>query len=104
MGDNRWIRFKNPLNTQLRHHHIDELSDHFPLCMKYSHLSLLKDGHLKNNARLQFGLFLKDIGLSVDEAITYFRQKMTKKSKQFPTKYMYSIKHINGREGGFKNY
>ena len=41
----------------------------FPLCMKSMQCALTDTHHLKYKARLQYGLFLKGIGLSMDDAI-----------------------------------
>lgn len=35
--------------------------------------------HLKHWARQQFGLFLKGIGLSLEDALTFWRTEFTKK-------------------------
>ena len=47
----------------------------FPLCMQELHRGLKETHHLKHQGRLQFGLFLKGIGLSLDEALKFFRQE-----------------------------
>lgn len=41
--------------------------------------ALKNDHHLKHNARQQFGLFLKGIGLSLEDALTFWRTEFTKK-------------------------
>ncbi len=38
---------------------VDDLSRHWPLCMRNLHDALKRDHHLKHFARLQYGLFLK---------------------------------------------
>jgi Eukaryotic and archaeal DNA primase, large subunit len=43
----------------IRADQVDYLSKHFPLCMRAMHVNLRKDHHLKHQARLQYGLFLK---------------------------------------------
>ena len=104
-ADNRYIHVDdNARNMQLRHYNIDSVSHLFPLCMKYSHHSLLKHGHLKNNARVHFGLFLKGIGLSLEESLIYFEKRFTQKRSKFRLEYAYLIKHFYGKKGGLKNY
>jgi DNA primase large subunit len=53
---------------------IDGLSEHFPLCMRNLHSELRKNSHLKHYARLQYTLFLKGIGLSLQECIVFWRK------------------------------
>lgn len=53
---------------------IDGLSQHFPLCMQNLHRELRKNSHLKHYGRLQYTLFLKGIGLSLQECILFWRK------------------------------
>jgi DNA primase large subunit len=53
---------------------IDGLSAHFPLCMQNLHRDLRKNSHLKHASRLQYTLFLKGIGLSLQECIIFWRK------------------------------
>ena len=53
---------------------IDGLSQHFPLCMQNIHRELRKNNHLKHFGRLQYTLFLKGIGLSLQECIVFWRK------------------------------
>ena len=48
------------------------------MCMRSMQNALDATHHIKYNARLQYGLFLKGIGLSMDDAIRYFRGEFTK--------------------------
>ena len=50
----------------------------FPLCMANQHAKFSETHHLKNDARNQFGLFLKGIGLSYEESYAYWRSEFTK--------------------------
>lgn len=52
---------------------IDALSQYFPLCMQNLHRELKKNHHLKHQGRLQYTLFLKGIGLDLQECITFWR-------------------------------
>ncbi|PIO61132.1 Eukaryotic-type DNA primase, large subunit, partial [Teladorsagia circumcincta] len=73
----------------------------FPLCMRQCHTRLRADHHLRHGARRQYGLFLKAIGLSLDEAIMFMREEFTKKidSDKFEKQYAYNIRHMYGKEG-----
>lgn len=53
---------------------IDGLSQHFPLCMQNLHRELRKNSHLKHYSRLQYTLFLKGIGLNLQECINFWRK------------------------------
>lgn len=53
---------------------IDALSKHFPLCMQNIHKELRKNSHVKHFSRLQYTLFLKQTGLSLDECILFWRK------------------------------
>ena len=53
---------------------IDGLSQHFPLCMQNLHRELRKNSHLKHYGRLQYTLFLKGIGLNLQECIVFWRK------------------------------
>ena len=50
----------------------------FPLCMQNIHLHFRQNHHLRHGSRMQYGLFLKGIGLSYEEAMKYFRMEFTK--------------------------
>ncbi|CAK5013080.1 unnamed protein product [Meloidogyne enterolobii] len=73
----------------------------FPLCMQEIHSHLRKEHHLRYNARNQYGLFLKGIGLSLEGALDFFRSEFTKRmdGDQFTKQYRYNIRHMYGMEG-----
>lgn len=49
---------------------IDQLSKKsFPLCMRLCHESLRTKHHLKHHGRLQYGLFIKGIGVTLDDSL-----------------------------------
>ncbi|KAK6727875.1 hypothetical protein RB195_005507 [Necator americanus] len=81
---------------------IDQLcASSFPPCMRQIHHRLRADHHLRHGARRQYGLFLKAIGLSLDEAMMFMREEFTKKidSDKFEKQYAYNIRHMYGKEG-----
>uniref|UniRef100_A0A8R1E0G4 DNA primase large subunit C-terminal domain-containing protein n=1 Tax=Caenorhabditis japonica TaxID=281687 RepID=A0A8R1E0G4_CAEJA len=83
-------------------HMIDKLVVRsFPPCMKQMHKHLRVNHHLKYGARRQYGLFLKGIGLSLDEAMAMMRDEFTKKipSDKFDKEYGYNIRYMYGKEG-----
>ncbi|KDQ15373.1 hypothetical protein BOTBODRAFT_31695 [Botryobasidium botryosum FD-172 SS1] len=86
---------------------VDEIArKHFPMCMRSLHETLRADRHLKHAGRLQFTLFLKAMGVSVEEAIVFWRkgygQSMT--DDKFNKEYKYNIRHSYGLEGKRADY
>ncbi|KAM9983325.1 hypothetical protein ACTFIY_000056 [Dictyostelium cf. discoideum] len=78
----------------------------FPMCMKVMYDSLVETSALKYEARLQFGTFLKGIGLPYDEAINFWRIAFSKRvsNTDFDKEYLYNIRHNYGLEGKSTNY
>lgn len=58
---------------------IDSLSVHFPLCMQNQHRELRKNHHLKHFSRLQYTLFLKGIGMDLNQCIEFWRRSFAPK-------------------------
>ena len=86
---------------------LDDLAQKaMPLCMKQCHQGLRKDHKLKHWGRLQYGLFLKAGGLSMDHALAFFEQEFTKvmTHDQFNKEYAYDIRHRYGQEGKRADY
>ena len=94
------------LAGQLSAADIDKASAHFPPCMQNLHRNLRADRHLKFNGRQQFGLFLKSIGLSLSEALIFWRTAFLPKhsADQFNKEYAYNVRHNYGQEGKRANY
>lgn len=85
-----------------------QINKHYPLCASHLQRNMKHNSHLKYEGRQQFGLFLKGIGLNVDEALKFWQHEFTKNAKMnvdtFNKEYKYNIRHIYGLEGGRINY
>ncbi|KAI0124153.1 eukaryotic and archaeal DNA primase, large subunit-domain-containing protein [Xylariales sp. AK1849] len=83
---------------------VDTLSASFPLCMQHLHKSLRRDAHLKHFGRLQYLLFLKGIGLNLEECLIFWRSSFNKiTDDQFNKDYRYNVRHSYGDVGGDSN-
>ncbi|KAI9668694.1 MAG: hypothetical protein M1829_005307 [Trizodia sp. TS-e1964] len=83
---------------------IDNLSQHFPLCMKNLHMNLRKNNHLKHYGRLQYTLFLKGIGLNLEECLIFWRNGFKNiTDDHFNKEYRYNVRHAYGEVGGDQN-
>lgn len=94
----------------VRHQDIAGLAQtHFPLCMRRIDTSVREHGHLKHHGRLMYGLFLKAIGLSMEDSMTLFSNLMTVKGgasvESFAkSSYGYNVRYNYGKEGKKTNY
>ena len=80
---------------------IDNLSQHFPLCMRNLHMTLRKNSHLKHFGRLQYTLFLKGLGLSMEDCLMFWRQSFKLITDDtFNKEYRYNVRHAYGDVGG----
>ncbi|KAL3267866.1 hypothetical protein HHI36_007007 [Cryptolaemus montrouzieri] len=79
---------------------------HYPLCMRHIHETLRTAHHLKHFCRLQYGLFLKGIGLTLEDALQFWREEFTKlmDHDKFEKQYAYNVKHSYGKIGSMINY
>jgi DNA primase large subunit len=82
---------------------------HFPLCMQRTDAQLRGQHHLKHNGRWMYGLFLKSVGLSMEDSVKLFGDLMTEKEKGGPeafkkSSYAYNIRHMYGKEGKRTDY
>ena len=86
-----------PINSST----IDILSSHFPLCMRNLHMTLRKNSHLKHFGRLQYTLFLKGIGLTMEECLLFWRKSFKLITDDtFNKEYRYNVRHTYGDVGG----
>mmetsp|Transcript_24278 Transcript_24278/g.34262 ORF Transcript_24278/g.34262 Transcript_24278/m.34262 type:complete len:493 (-) Transcript_24278:370-1848(-) len=78
----------------------------FPLCMQHLTVMLKKENHLKHGGRMQFGLFLKGIGLSLNDALVFWREQFSRRTPpdKFNKEYAYNIRHNYGKEGKRTSY
>ncbi|CAK9439913.1 uncharacterized protein LODBEIA_P40130 [Lodderomyces beijingensis] len=85
-----------------------KIMSHYPLCATHLQRGLMTTSHLKYTGRQQLGIFLKGIGLDVDEALKFWSTQFTKNSKltidTFNKEYKYNIRHQYGLEGARINY
>jgi DNA primase large subunit len=77
-----------------------------PLCMRMLHRGLQQDHKLKHQGRLQYGLFLKGAGMTLEEHTLFIQREFTciMTSEQFSKQYVYSIQHTHGKEGKRASY
>ncbi|GAB4849506.1 hypothetical protein Ancab_004300 [Ancistrocladus abbreviatus] len=86
---------------------IDQVANSsFPLCMRHLFEKLREDHHLKHGGRMQLGLFLKGVGLNLDDALAFWKAEFSKKvgPERFDKEYAYSIRHNYGKEGKRVDY
>ncbi|CAA0826612.1 Probable DNA primase large subunit [Striga hermonthica] len=78
----------------------------FPLCMRHLFEKLREDHHLKHGGRMQLGLFLKGVGLNLDDALAFWKAEFSRKvgPERFDKEYSYSIRHNYGKEGKRTDY
>ncbi|MBN3270993.1 PRI2 primase, partial [Polyodon spathula] len=50
----------------------------YPLCMRHLHKALRENHHLRHGGRMQYGLFLKGIGLTLEQALQFWRSEFIK--------------------------
>ncbi|KAL3310317.1 DNA primase large subunit [Cichlidogyrus casuarinus] len=92
------------IDGQITAEKVDELANDpglFPPCMSQLHESLRSNKHLRHIGRRQYGLFLKGIGLSLEESLKFWRVSFTPRfdADTFAKQYAYGIRYNYGKEG-----
>jgi DNA primase large subunit len=81
----------------------------FPMCMRHLHDSLKQYHHLRHYGRLQYVLYLKGIGLPLEENLKMWRMEFSRGTipkyiDKFDKEYAYNIRHSYGKEGKRTSY
>lgn len=79
----------------------------FPPCMYNMYMKLKTSHKLFYTGRLQLGLFLKGIGLSLNDSLKLWRDEFSKFGitlDQFDRQYAYNIRYNYGKEGSCRNF
>lgn len=73
--------------------------------MRVLHKALRKNHHLTHGGRIQYCLFLKGMGLSLSDAMTFWKDEFMKIMDDTAFKeYKYYIRFIFGKEGSHRDY
>ncbi|KHJ42110.1 Eukaryotic-type DNA primase, large subunit [Trichuris suis] len=92
---------------------VDTLQSILPPCMLHLHKQLRSSHRLRHHARVQYTLFLKDIGMPVEESLKFWSTEFDIPCKDSSCRhnwstekrrYTYNILHLHGLAGGQKNY
>lgn len=86
---------------------LPEKVHNFPLCMKIQYDNLKENHHLKYFSRVQYGLFLKGIGLSITDALKMWHDEFTKimsEEDYKKEKFEYFFQHQYGLKGSKINF
>jgi DNA primase large subunit len=105
-GNNRYTEQSSLGDHDINAANIDSLSKSMPLCMSQLHAGLKREHKLKHWGRLQYGLFLKGAGMSMEESLIFFQREFSKimTSEQFNKNYAYNVRHMYGKEGKRASY
>lgn len=78
-----------------------------PLCMRRSFGVLKTQHHLKHGGRWQLGMFLKGIGVRMDDAVAFWKTEFMKggtTAEAFDKEHTYNFKHQYGQAGSRNDY
>ncbi|XP_041044576.1 DNA primase large subunit isoform X3 [Carcharodon carcharias] len=79
----------------------------YPPCMRQLHKALRDNHHLRHGGRMQYGLFLKGIGITLEQALQFWKSEFIKGKvdpDKFDKLYSYNIRHNFGKEGKRVDY
>lgn len=108
--------FHCTVNSPLRQQEVSLESGSFPPCMSVLLQRLQTNHQLHHHSRIQLTLFLKEIGMPVQEAIQFWKHHYSIAPQGYPQsghgpkwagkerRYTYSIRHLYGLEGSQVNY
>jgi DNA primase large subunit len=86
---------------------LDQLSlKSYPICMRNCHEAIRSSHHIKHGGRIQYGLFLKGIGVSLEDSLRFWREEFTKimEPDKFDKSYAYNVRYNYGKEGSRTNW
>ncbi|CAH1635543.1 unnamed protein product [Spodoptera littoralis] len=93
---------------------VDSASRFFPPCMLNLHQNLRRRHRLSHTQRFHYSLFLKDIGMPIEESVEFWRAEYRLHPnghhscchnwEKDEKKYVYGIRHMYGLEGSRRNY
>lgn len=93
---------------------LETIKECFPPCQSYLYNNLMANHRLSHNARFHFSLFLKDIGMPIEESVELWRREYSKPTgcgskckhswQKDSAKYTYGIRHLYGLEGKRAKY
>ncbi|KAF9163458.1 hypothetical protein DFQ26_002507, partial [Actinomortierella ambigua] len=93
------------ITGELHAEDVNGLIFHMPPCMDQLHTELRNAQHLRHGGRMQYGLFLKGIGLPLEQALLFWQKAFGKHTaEQFNKEYAYNIRHSYGMEGKRTDY
>lgn len=74
--------------------------------MRVLHKALRRNHHLTHGGRVQYNLFLKGIGISLSDAMTFWKSEFTKVMDEaaFNKEHSYQIRFAFGWEGSRRDY
>ena len=91
-------------SSQVTPANIPKLTKHMPLCMRNMQNGLKQDKKLRYHGRLQYGLFLKGAGFTLEDSMQFFQRAFSNMTpEQFQKEYGYNIRHTYGKEGQKKS-
>ena len=102
----------NYADSQTREHLTAESLDNlsmksYPICMRNLHEAIKANHHLRHYGRLQYALYLKGIGLPLEESLRFFRTEFSRGTisvDKFDKEYAYNLRHSYGKEGKRTSY
>ncbi|KRX61597.1 DNA primase large subunit [Trichinella sp. T9] len=84
---------------------LDELSViSFPPCMRRMYECLVHKRHLPNDGRMEIMLFLKHIGMSLENAFKFWLQFTSSKNEMYREEINYTLLRLYGKAGSNTNY